>query len=140
MRTTGVECMKGEHNPQWSGEEGPRNSDRSGSKLYCDRDRFEDIVSSVVFVSCKPSDWTLNTSEKMPSQGYSVAVIKEWLVGGVDFKLAGNGGPACTEFTSASRRWVEFMLGVAFAMTLGTWAYRLVLNVYLKIRLFFASL
>lgn len=116
--------MKGEPNSQWSGEEGSRNSDRSSSKFYCDRERFEDIISSVAFVSCKPSDWTLSKPEKMPSQAYTAAVIKDWLVGGVDFKLAGNGGPACTEFTSPSRRYVEFMLGVAFAIGLGTWAYR----------------
>lgn len=32
----------------------------------------------------------------MPSMGYDPTVIKEWLVGGVDFSLAGNGGPSCT--------------------------------------------
>ncbi|CAL8118787.1 unnamed protein product [Orchesella dallaii] len=116
--------MKGEPNSQWSGVEGSRNSDRSSSKLYCDKERFEDIISSVAFVSCKPSDWTLSKPEKMPSQGYTLAVIKDWLVGGVDFTLAGNGGPACTEFTSTARRYVEFMVGVAFAMSLGTWAYK----------------
>lgn len=116
--------MKGEHSPQWSGEEGSRNSDRSSSKLHCDRERFEDIASSVFFVSCKPSDWTLSNSEKMPSQGYSLAVIRDWLVGGVDFKLAGNGGPTCTEFTSSPRRYIEFIIGMAFAISLGTWAYK----------------
>lgn len=64
------------------------------------------------------------SQEKMPSFGYSPAVIKDWLIGGVDFNLAGNGGPTCTDFTPPGRRYFEFIFGSLFGVFLLGWAYR----------------
>jgi hypothetical protein len=60
----------------------------------------------------------------MPSSGYSPSVIKDWLVGGVDFTLAGNGGPTCSEFTPLFRRYTEMIFGVSLAAIIITWAYK----------------
>ncbi|XP_021944465.1 transmembrane protein 164 isoform X2 [Folsomia candida] len=60
----------------------------------------------------------------MPSYGYSPDVIKDWLIGGVDFDLAGNGGPTCTDFTANPRRLIEFVFGIVFASGLIAWAYK----------------
>jgi len=60
----------------------------------------------------------------MPLYGYSPEVIKDWLIGGVDFNLAGNGGPTCTDFTPPARRYFEFIFGSLFGVLLLAWAYR----------------
>jgi len=60
----------------------------------------------------------------MPSTGFSPEVIRDWLVGGVDFNLAGNGGPTCTAFTSTLRRYSEMLFGVVLAAAIIGWAYR----------------
>lgn len=61
---------------------------------------------------------------EMPSYGYSWSVIRDWLIGGVDFNLAGNGGPTCTEFTANPRRVLELLFGVVFGCGLFYWAYK----------------
>ena len=60
----------------------------------------------------------------MPSAGFSPTIIKDWLVGGVDFNLAGNGGPHCSEFTPSLRRYTEMIFGVGLAALIITWAYK----------------
>jgi len=62
--------------------------------------------------------------KSMPYQGYGPEVIRDWLIGGVDFNLAGNGGPTCSDFTPSARMYFEFIVGVVFAGGLMTWAYK----------------
>ncbi|CAM1310816.1 TMEM164 (predicted) [Pycnogonum litorale] len=43
---------------------------------------------------------------------YSIGNIKDWIVGGIDHSLAGNGGPECVNFISIQRRIIETVISL----------------------------
>lgn len=47
---------------------------------------------------------------------YSIDNLKDWLIGGVDSSLAGNGGDECVNFLSMQRRIGETVAGLMMAI------------------------
>jgi hypothetical protein len=51
---------------------------------------------------------------------------QNWLFGGVNFDIPGDGGPNCTNYTYMSRRWIEGAIFVFAASILLALVYRYV--------------
>jgi len=74
------------------------------------------------------ADLSPDMTSPLPQASLEATVLErggkyfDWLAGGVDHSLPGNGGPTCSSFRS-SNRWIwETVLFTAFSLSIGWWA------------------